>query len=81
MFERFPILLLVFAALVPNCLSTSQFSGGDTMEIRTQNVQDLGGLPDLYEASIAELQEGLERRAFTSVDLVKVRFPLLFSQR
>ncbi|KAJ3479278.1 hypothetical protein NLI96_g9169 [Meripilus lineatus] len=41
------------------------------MEVRTQSVQDLGGLPDLYEASIAELQEGLERRAFTSVDLVK----------
>ena len=29
-------------------------------------------LPDLYEASIAELQDGLEKRQFTSVDLVKV---------
>ena len=29
-------------------------------------------LPDLYEASIAELQEGLEHGHFTSVDLVKV---------
>ena len=29
-------------------------------------------LPDLYEASIAELQEGLEKGQFTSVDLVKV---------
>lgn len=29
-------------------------------------------LPDLYEASIAELQEGLEKGLFTSVDLVKV---------
>lgn len=28
--------------------------------------------PDLYEASIAELQDGLERGHFTSVDLVKV---------
>ena len=28
--------------------------------------------PDLYEASIAELQTGLERGDFTSVDLVKV---------
>jgi hypothetical protein len=28
--------------------------------------------PDLYEASIAELQEGLEKRHFTSVNLVKV---------
>lgn len=29
-------------------------------------------LPDLYEASISELQEGLEKGLFTSVDLVKV---------
>ncbi|KIY68198.1 amidase signature enzyme [Cylindrobasidium torrendii FP15055 ss-10] len=28
-------------------------------------------LPDLYEASIAELQQGLSRKDFTSVDLVK----------
>lgn len=28
--------------------------------------------PDLYEASIAELQDGLQRELFTSVDLVKV---------
>ena len=32
----------------------------------------LEGLPDLYEASISELQLGLEKRQFTSVDLVKV---------
>jgi len=29
------------------------------------------GFPDLYEASIEELQEGLEKGRFTSVDLVK----------
>ena len=29
-------------------------------------------LPDLYEASIAELQEGMDKGHFTSVDLVKV---------
>ena len=29
-------------------------------------------LPNLYEASIAELQNGLEHGHFTSVDLVKV---------
>lgn len=28
--------------------------------------------PDLYEASIAELQDGLEKGHFSSVDLVKV---------
>lgn len=30
-------------------------------------------LPDLYEASVTELQEGLQKRLFTSVDLVKVK--------
>lgn len=34
--------------------------------------------PDLYEASIAELQLGLEKKQFTSVDLVKVSL-LVFS--
>ena len=29
-------------------------------------------LPDLYEASVTELQEGLQSGLFTSVDLVKV---------
>ena len=33
--------------------------------------------PDLYEASLVELQNGLQKRQFTSVDLVKVRTPLL----
>lgn len=36
-------------------------------------------LPDLYEASIAELQSGLEQGLFTSVDLVTVR-PLLLCE-
>lgn len=30
-------------------------------------------LPDLYEASIAELQAGLEKGNFNSVDLINVR--------
>lgn len=33
-------------------------------------------LPDLYEASIAELQDGLQKGLFTSVDLVKVSIPV-----
>ena len=33
-------------------------------------------LPDLYEASISELQLGLEQGKFTSVDLVKVHYHL-----
>ncbi|KAH7930964.1 amidase signature enzyme [Leucogyrophana mollusca] len=31
----------------------------------------LGGFPDLYEASIEDLQSGLQQGSFTSVDLVK----------
>lgn len=31
-----------------------------------------GALPDLYEASIAELQDGLAQGLFSSVQLVKV---------
>lgn len=38
------------------------------METRTDQLK----FPDLYEASIAELQEGMEKGLFTSVDLVKV---------
>ena len=34
------------------------------------------GLPDLYEASISQLQQGLEKEHFTSVDLVKVHYHL-----
>jgi hypothetical protein len=32
------------------------------------------GYPDLYEASILELQTGLDKNYFTSVDLVKASF-------
>ncbi|KAI0767645.1 amidase signature enzyme [Fomes fomentarius] len=35
---------------------------------------DAAAFPDLYEASIAELQDGLEKGHFTSVDLVKAYF-------
>jgi hypothetical protein len=36
--------------------------------------------PDLYEASINELQDGLTERHFTSVDLVKVGVPTFVRQ-
>jgi amidase len=36
-------------------------------------VEDLG-LPDLYEASVLELQQGLDAGLFTSVDLIKTYF-------
>lgn len=32
----------------------------------------MGSLPDLYEAGIEEIQDGLKRKRFSSVDLVKV---------
>lgn len=35
--------------------------------------------PDLYEASIKELQSGLDKNQFTSVDLVKVSFRVIDS--
>ena len=35
-------------------------------------------LPDLYEASVTELQEGLQSGLFTSVDLVKVIYHFKF---
>ena len=34
-------------------------------------------LPDLYEASITELVNGLEAGCFTSVDLIKVSLTLI----
>ena len=70
----------VIALFVSACLSSTQILGGrfeSVVELRTQTVQDLGGLPDLYEASIAELQSGLESGLFTSVDLVKVSVVVL----
>lgn len=39
----------------------------------TTNVFTKAALPDLYEASVLELQGGLQAGHFTSVDLVKVR--------
>ncbi|KIK82267.1 hypothetical protein PAXRUDRAFT_14814 [Paxillus rubicundulus Ve08.2h10] len=40
-------------------------------DMSVQEVSRSFQLPDLYEAGIAELQQGLERAHFTSVDLVK----------
>ncbi|KAK1220637.1 hypothetical protein PQX77_016588 [Marasmius sp. AFHP31] len=54
------IYLLTFAS----ALSPSKFSGS----------RDLSKFPDLYEASVIELQQGLDDGFFTSVDLVKAYF-------
>ncbi|KAF8575673.1 amidase signature enzyme [Ramaria rubella] len=56
-----PLLFLVLASIFNIVFPEVQASQSDS-------------LPDLYEASIAELQGGLENRDFTSVDLVKAYF-------
>ena len=43
---------------------------GNQQSASTTSIQ----FPDLYEASIMELQAGLEKGQFTSVDLVEVGF-------
>ncbi|KAF8240536.1 amidase signature enzyme [Tricholoma matsutake] len=50
--------------------------GGGTVKVQTfYNVrQPSSKFPDLYEATIAELQEGMVRGQFSSVDLVKAYF-------
>ncbi|KAH9033356.1 amidase signature enzyme [Lactarius pseudohatsudake] len=60
------ILWAVFVFLIFQLL----LCGGPSINTVTPHVQ----LPDLYEASIAELQDGLENGHFTSVDLVKAYF-------
>ena len=50
---------MVEGPLAPSAIATSTVSSGI--------------FPDLYEASVAELQAGLDAGTFTGVDLVKVR--------
>ncbi|KAI0922743.1 hypothetical protein AcV5_009638 [Taiwanofungus camphoratus] len=49
-------------------------NGSTGSQIPLKMNTDTNKLPDLYEASIEELQEGLEKGRFTSVDLVKAYF-------
>ncbi|KIK52738.1 hypothetical protein GYMLUDRAFT_179802 [Collybiopsis luxurians FD-317 M1] len=48
--------------------------GIPTSSLHINRVSDNSDLPDLYEASVLELQEGLDAGHFTSVDLVKAYF-------
>jgi hypothetical protein len=69
--QKLSFALLVFAvwsALLSSCLSTSLFTSASDSGIDARDAS----FPDLYEASIAELQSGLEKGRFTSEDLVKV---------
>ena len=61
-------LLVCYATLMSSCVSVLQDA---------QRQTSISTFPDLYEASIAELQSGLESGLFTSVDLVKVSIVVL----
>lgn len=56
-------------------LALTQLARGFTFsQLLAADIKVKAPLPDLYEATIAELQAGLDAGHFTSVDLVKVRF-------
>ena len=65
------IIFAVHAAFMSFCLSTSLFTSTSSVAsgVRASNTFTF---PDLYEASVAELQDGMEKGHFTSEDLVKV---------
>lgn len=62
--KAYELLLVVLLGLVHNAISQAQNTITSTPEQRI--------FPDLYEASVIELQDGLKRGHFSSVDLVKV---------
>ncbi|KAI0786931.1 amidase signature enzyme [Abortiporus biennis] len=64
MLKRF-FMFSLLALLLGACLPSQNLSSRATGDV---------ALPDLYEASIAELQDGLEKGHFTSVDLVTAYF-------
>ena len=73
-------LFAVQAALLSSCLPSSlfTFAAGPAATNVAGDATGAAAFPDLYEASIAELQGGLEKGLFTSEDLVKVgKAPLL----
>lgn len=71
--------LVILAQVFLGAMATNTGIPDDQLSISpdlvTQTDKDVtSALPDLYEASIAELQQGLEKGLFTSVDLVKVKY-------
>ncbi|KAI0366541.1 amidase signature enzyme [Pilatotrama ljubarskyi] len=70
-FTRHSLRLGLLAAWAILLLTLVSASSGQTPEAAVANSVKF---PDLYEASIAELQDGLEKGHFTSVDLVKAYF-------
>ncbi len=65
------ILFAVLASLLSSCLSKDHFVSPRMPDVDDQ-VSSSITFPDLYEASIAELQDGLQKGHFSSVDLIKV---------
>ena len=65
-------LWLLFCACLAVLLSPLQSHGHLIQRGGTANATK-PALPDLYEATIAELQDGLSKGLFTSVDLITVR--------
>jgi amidase len=63
----FKLLFICILGLILSLL-VGDSSGGDV----SNNARPSSKFPDLYEATLAELQEGMEKGHFTSVDLVKV---------
>ncbi len=59
-----------FRSFGPTTVASRQALSGST---------NSASLPNLYEASVVELQNGLESGAFTSVDLIKARPLLLYT--
>ncbi len=66
-------LKLVLLLTLSTTLHARRFLDASSDSLRVQWPDNLDTtLPDLYEASIRELQNGLDARRFTSVDLVEV---------
>lgn len=64
------LLLVIFAALfAASPVLSREWMAKFSMDVFSRKA----ALPDLYEASVLELQAGLGSGAFSSVDLVKVR--------
>ena len=70
---RFPLRLSVATSLLTLILALVWAGYGFKQESARTPAAEAVTFPDLYEASIAELQAGLDEGQFTSVDLVKVR--------
>ena len=74
--SRYPILPLTILSALALHLILWAIPGGYGVQVpihvHSAPARTNAAFPDLYEASIADLQAGLEQEHFTSVDLVTV---------